>query len=182
MDKVRRQQHGNYRRRARMVLTAVFFSLLLQSFAGLRSGLGVRRSVSLLHATCRFATITTSPPLNSSRPFCLASSERTSSSPHRRHDRAKSHRAAPVLWLLRLYRPAYAAVAAFATLIISTADFTDTIASYNHALSSTPAERLLRQFCAGPQPIRPFSRLDGLARLRPPNSSPHQATVGLGAP
>jgi hypothetical protein len=36
------------------------------------------------------------------------------------------------LWLLRLYRPAYAAVAAFATLVISTADFADSIASYNH--------------------------------------------------
>ena len=36
------------------------------------------------------------------------------------------------LWLLRLSRSAYAVLGAFATLVVSTADFADPIASYNH--------------------------------------------------
>ncbi len=36
------------------------------------------------------------------------------------------------LWLVRLFRPGHAALAAFVTLIVSTGDITDPIASYNH--------------------------------------------------
>src|SRR5207253_2726654 len=36
------------------------------------------------------------------------------------------------LWLVRLFRPAHAALAAFVTLVVSSGDISDPIASYNH--------------------------------------------------
>jgi len=119
-----------------MVLTAVFFSLFFNRFAGLRSGAGEYvGGVSLLHGNVPFRDyFTTSPPLNQFKSAVLLSLFGENLIVSRTAGMIERTLIALLLylWLLRLYRPAYAAVAAFATLVISTADFTDTIASYNH--------------------------------------------------
>src|SRR5882757_1548224 len=119
-----------------MVLTAVFFSLFFNRFAGLRSGAGEYvGGVSLLHGNVPFRDyFTTSPPLNQfkSAIFLRLFGENLIVSRTAGMIERSLIALLLYLWLLRLYRPAYAAVAAFATLVISTADFTDTIASYNH--------------------------------------------------
>jgi hypothetical protein len=119
-----------------MVLTAVFFSLFFNRFAGLRSGAGEYvGGVSLLHGNVPFRDyFTTSPPLNQFKSAILLSLFGEKLIVSRTAGMIERSLIALLLylWLLRLYRPAFAAVAAFATLVISTADVTDTIASYNH--------------------------------------------------
>lgn len=119
-----------------MVLTAVFFSLIFNRFAGLRSGSGeYGGGYTLIHGSMPFRDyFTASPPLNQFKSAILLRMfgenlvvSRTAGLVERSFIALLLY-----LWLLRLCRPAYAAVAAFATLVISTADFADPIASYNH--------------------------------------------------
>lgn len=119
-----------------MVLTAIFFSLFFNRFAGLRSGSGeFTGGYALVHGSVPFRDyFTASPPLNQFKSGILLSlfGERLIVS--RAAGLVERSLIALVLylWLLRLCRPAHAAVAAFATLVISTADSADSIASYNH--------------------------------------------------
>jgi hypothetical protein len=119
-----------------MLFTAVFFSLFFNRFAGLRSGAGEYvGGVSLLHGSVPFRDyFTTSPPLNQFKSAVLLNVFGENLIVSRTAGMIERSLIALLLylWLLRLYRPAYAALAAFATLVISTADVTDTIASYNH--------------------------------------------------
>ena len=119
-----------------MVLTAVFFSLFFNRFAGLRSGAGEYvGGVSLVNGSVPFRDyFTTSPPLNQFKSGILLSLFGKNLIVSRTAGMIERSLIALLLyfWLLRLYRPAYAAVAAFATLVISTADYADSIASYNH--------------------------------------------------
>jgi hypothetical protein len=119
-----------------IVLTAAFFSLFFNRFSGLRSGDGEYvGGYFLLHGSLPFRDyFAASPPLNPFKSGILLSLF---------GENLIVSRAAGVversfimlllyLWLLRLSRPAYAALSAFATLVVSTADFADPIASYNH--------------------------------------------------
>src|SRR5882724_7262615 len=119
-----------------IVLTSIFFSLFFNRFAGLRSGAGEYvGGVSLVNGSVPFRDyFVTSPPLNQFKSGILLSLFGKNLIVSRTAGMIERSLIALVLylWLLRLYRPAYAAVAAFATLVISTADFADSIASYNH--------------------------------------------------
>jgi Dolichyl-phosphate-mannose-protein mannosyltransferase len=118
------------------VLTAVFFSLLFNRFSGLRSGAGEYvGGYTLVHGSVPFRDyFTTSPPLNQIKSGILLSLFGENLIVSRTAGMVERSLIALLLylWLLRLCRPAYAALAAFATLVISTADFADPIASYNH--------------------------------------------------
>jgi hypothetical protein len=119
-----------------MVLTAVFFSLFFNRFAALRSGGGeYAGGYVLTHGSVPFRDyFTTSPPLNQFKSALLLSVFGENLIVSRTAGMVERCLIALLLylWLLRLCRPVYAAGAAFATLVISTADFTDPIASYNH--------------------------------------------------
>lgn len=119
-----------------IALTTVFFSLFFNRFAGLRSGNGEYvGGYSLVHGSIPFRDyFTTSPPLNQLKSGFLLSLFGENLIVSRTAGMVERSLIALLLylWLLRLYRPAHAALAAFATLVISTADFADPIASYNH--------------------------------------------------
>jgi hypothetical protein len=119
-----------------MVLTAVFFSFFFNRFAGLRSGAGeYGGGYILVHGSMPFRDyFATSPPLNQFKSGILLSIFGENLIVSRTAGLVERSLIALLLylWLLRLCRPAYAALAAFATLVISTADFTDPVASYNH--------------------------------------------------
>jgi hypothetical protein len=119
-----------------MVLTLIFFSLFFNRFSGLRSGAGEYvGGFTLVHGSVPFRDyFATSPPLNQFKSGILLSLF---------GEKLIVSRAAGVIerslialllyfWLLRFCRPAQAVVAAFATLVISTTDLADPIASYNH--------------------------------------------------
>ncbi len=119
-----------------MVLTAIFFSLFFNRFAGLRSGAGEYvGGFSIVHGSVPFRDyFLTSPPLNQFKSGILLSLFGEKLIVSRAAGLVERSLIALVLylWLLRFCRPAHAAIAAFATLVISTADFADAIASYNH--------------------------------------------------
>jgi Dolichyl-phosphate-mannose-protein mannosyltransferase len=119
-----------------MVLTAFFFSLFFNRFLGLRSGAGEYvGGFYLVHGTLPFRdAFSTSPPLNQFKSGILLSLFGENLIVSRTAGMVERSLIALLLylWLLRLFRPSYAALAAFATLVISTADFADPIASYNH--------------------------------------------------
>ena len=120
-----------------MVLTAVFFSLFFNRFLGLRSGAGEYvGGYTLVHGSVPFRDyFTTSPPLNQFKSAILLRLFGENLIVSRTAGVVERSLIALLLylWLLRLFRrPAYAALAAFATLVISSADFADPIASYNH--------------------------------------------------
>jgi hypothetical protein len=119
-----------------MVLTAVFFSLFFNRFAGIRSGAGeYGGGYVLVHGSVPFRDyFATSPPLNQFKSGILLSLFGENLIVSRTAGLVERSLIALLLylWLLRLCRPAYAALAAFVTLVISTADFTDPVASYNH--------------------------------------------------
>lgn len=119
-----------------VVLTAVFFSLFFNRFSGLRSGAGEYvGGYTLVHGSVPFRDyFTTSPPLNQFKSGILLSLFGENLIVSRVAGMVERSIIALLLylWLLRLCRPAHAAIAAFATLVISTADLADPIASYNH--------------------------------------------------
>lgn len=119
-----------------MVLTALFFSLFFNRFAALRSGDGeFGGGYFLLHGRMPFRDyFTASPPLNQFKSGTLLSLFGEKLIVSRTAGMLERSLIALILylWLLRFCRPAHAAVAAFATLVISSADFADPIASYNH--------------------------------------------------
>jgi hypothetical protein len=119
-----------------VVLTTIFFSLFFNRFAGLRSGAGEYvGGFTLVHGSVPFRDyFVTSPPLNQFKSGILLSLFGENLIVSRTAGMVERSLIALILylWLLRLCRPAYAAVAAFATLVVSTADFADSIASYNH--------------------------------------------------
>lgn len=119
-----------------IVLTTVFFSLFFNRFSGLRSGDGeYAGGYFLLRGSMPFRDyFTTAPPLNLFKSGILLSLFGENLIVSRVAGMLERSLIALLLylWLLRLWRPAIAALAAFATLVISTADFADPIASYNH--------------------------------------------------
>lgn len=119
-----------------MMLTAIFFSLFFNRFAGLRSGDGeFGGGYILVHGSMPFRDyFTASPPLNPFKSGILLSLFGEKLIVSRTAGLVERSFIALILylWLLRFCRPAHAAIAAFATLVISTADFADPIASYNH--------------------------------------------------
>jgi hypothetical protein len=119
-----------------VVLTAVFFSLFFNRFSGLRSGDGeYAGGYFLIRGSMPFRDyFTTSPPLNQFKSGILLSLFGENLIVSRAAGMVERSLIALLLylWLLRLWRPTFAALAAFATLVISTADFADPIASYNH--------------------------------------------------
>jgi hypothetical protein len=119
-----------------MVLTIAFFSLFFNRFVGLRSGGGeFTGGYILAHGSVPFRDYyATSPPLNQFKSALLLSVFGEKLIVSRTAGMLERGLIALLLylWLLRVCRPAYAAVASFATLVISTADFADPVASYNH--------------------------------------------------
>jgi hypothetical protein len=119
-----------------IVLTAVFFSLFFNRFSGLRSGAGEYvGGYTLIHGSIPFRDyFTTSPPLSQFKSGMLLSLFGENLIVSRAAGMVERCLIALVLylWLIRLCRPSDAALAAFATIVISTADFADPIASYNH--------------------------------------------------
>jgi hypothetical protein len=119
-----------------IVLTSVFFFLFFNRFIGLRSGAGeYTGGLALVHGNVPFRDyFAASPPLGQFKSAILLSTFGETLIVSRTAGVVERCLIALVfyLWLLRLCRPAYAAVAAFATLVVSTADFTDPVASYNH--------------------------------------------------
>ena len=119
-----------------MVLTAIFFSLFFNRFAGLRSGDGdFGGGYTLVHGSVPFRDyFTASPPLAQFKSGILLSLFGEKLIVSRTAGMVERSFIALILylWLLRFCRPAHAAIAAFATLVISTADFADPVASYNH--------------------------------------------------
>ena len=119
-----------------IVLTAAFFSLFFNRFAGLRSGDGEYvGGYFLVRGSLPFRDyFTASPPLNPFKSGVLLSLFGENLIVSRAAGMVERSFIVLLLylWLLRLSRPAYAALGAFATLVVSTADFADPIASYNH--------------------------------------------------
>jgi hypothetical protein len=119
-----------------VVLTALFFSLFFNRFIGLRSGTGEYVSgIFLLRGDLPFRdSFSISPPLNQFKSGLLLSIFGKALIVSRTAGLVERSLIALLLylWLLRLCRPSYATLAAFATLVISTADFVDPVASYNH--------------------------------------------------
>ena len=119
-----------------MVLTAIFFSLFFNRFAGLRSGSGeFGGGYVILQGRMPFRDyFTASPPLNQFKSGILLGLFGKTLIVSRAAGMMERSFIALILylWLLRFCRPAHAAIAAFATLVISTADFADPVASYNH--------------------------------------------------
>lgn len=119
-----------------MVLTAAFFSLFFNRFAALRSGDGeFTGGYAIVRGEVPFRDyFATSPPLGQFKSGILLSLFGEKLIVSRTAGIIERSLIALILylWLLRFCRPAHAALAAFATLVISTADGTDPIASYNH--------------------------------------------------
>lgn len=119
-----------------IVLTAVFYSLFFNRFLGLRSGAGEYvGGFYLVHGMVPFRDgFSVSPPLNQFKSALLLSLFGENLIVSRTAGMVERSLIALLLylWLLRLFRPSYAALAAVATLVISAADFADPIASYNH--------------------------------------------------
>lgn len=119
-----------------VVLTAAFFSLFFNRFSGLRSGDGEYvAGYFLVHGSVPYRDyFAASPPLYLFKSGLLLKLFGESLIVSRVAGMVERSFIALLLylWLLRLFRPAYAALAAFATLVLSTADFSDPIASYNH--------------------------------------------------
>ena len=136
MEKTRSKRMAVIGAALAMVLTAVFFSLFFNRFSGVRSGDGEYvGGYTILHGSMPFRDyFTTSPPLNQFKSGILLSLFGENLIVSRTAGMVERSLIALLLylWLLRLFRPACAALAAFATLVISTADFADPIASYNH--------------------------------------------------
>jgi hypothetical protein len=119
-----------------MALTILFFSLFFNRFSGLRSGAGEYvGGFALVHGSVPFRDyFVTSPPLNQFKSGILLSLFGEKLIVSRTAGVIERSLIALLLyfWLLRFCRPAQAAIAAFATLVISTTDLADSIASYNH--------------------------------------------------
>ena len=119
-----------------VALIAVFLSLFFNRFSGLRSGDGeYAGGYFLMRGSMPFRDyFTTSPPLNPFKSGILLRLFGENLIVSRAAGMVERSLIALLLylWLVRLWRPAFASLASFATLVISTADFADPIASYNH--------------------------------------------------
>ena len=170
-----------------MALTAIFFSLFFNRFAGLRSGDGeFAGGYVLVHGSMPFRDyFSASPPLNQFKSGILLSLFGEKLIVSRAAGLVERSFIALIvyLWLLRLCRPAHAAIAAFATLVISTADFADPIASYNHdciffaIVSGYLASFILDRY----RSVRSILCLSLAAGLAAGLSLLTKQTVGLGA-
>ncbi len=119
-----------------MVLTALFYSLFFNRFLGLRSGNGeFGGGDAIVHGILPFRDyFATSPPFNQLKAGLLLKIFGDKLIVLRTSGMIERSVIALIvyLWLRRLARPAHAAIAAFATLVISAGDGSDPIASYNH--------------------------------------------------
>ena len=110
-----------------IVLTAAFFSLFFNRFAGLRSGDGEYvGGYFLVRGSLPFRDyFTASPPLNPFKSGVLLSLFGENLIVSRAAGMVERSFIVLLLylWLLRLSRPAYAVLGAFATLVVSTAEY-----------------------------------------------------------
>ncbi len=147
-----------------MVLTAIFFSLFFNRFAGLRSGDGeFGGGYILMHGSMPFRDyFTASPPLNQFKSGILLSLFGEKLIVSRTAGLVERSLIALILylWLLRFCRPAHAAIAAFATLVVSSCRF------YRSGSLVQPRLYILRnhkrlsgKFCSGSKSIRSLLRL-----------------------
>jgi Dolichyl-phosphate-mannose-protein mannosyltransferase len=170
-----------------MVLTAVFFSLFFNRFSGVRSGDGEYvGGYTILHGSMPFRDyFTTSPPLNQFKSGILLSLFGENLIVSRTAGMVERSLIALLLylWLLRLFRPSYAALAAFATLVISTADFADPIASYNHdSIFLAMLSGYLASFALNRnRPTRPLVWTSFAAGIAAGLSLLTKQTIGMGA-
>ncbi len=119
-----------------MLLTALFYSTFYNRFLGLRSGDGEFAGGDLfVRGILPFRDyFATSPPFSQFKAGVLLTVFGDKLIVLRTAGLMERSLIALVLylWLRRLVRPAHAAFAAFATLVLSAADLADPIASYNH--------------------------------------------------
>jgi hypothetical protein len=119
-----------------MVLTALFYSLFYNRFLGLRSGAGdFPPGDAIVHGVLPFRDyFAATPPLSWFKAGLLLEIFGDKLIVLRTWGLIERTVIALIvyLWLRRLARPAHAAIAAFATLVISAGDNADPIASYNH--------------------------------------------------
>jgi 4-amino-4-deoxy-L-arabinose transferase-like glycosyltransferase len=119
-----------------MLLTALFYSTFYNRFLGLRSGAGeFAGGDAIVHGIVPFRDyFTATPPLSQFKAGLLLWLFGDKLIVLRTAGMIERSLIALLvyLWLRRIARPAHAAFAAFATLVLSAGDLADPIASYNH--------------------------------------------------
>lgn len=119
-----------------MLLTALFYSTFYNRFLGLRSGAGeFAGGDAIVHGIVPFRDyFTATPPLSQFKAGLLLTLFGDKLIVLRTAGMVERGLIALLvyLWLRRIARPAHAAFAAFATLVLSAGDMADPIASYNH--------------------------------------------------
>jgi len=136
MHKLRARQTTIIGALVAVVLTALFYSLFYNRFIGLRSGSGeFGGGDAIVRGILPYRDyFTATPPFNQFKAGVLLTLFGDKLIVLRTSGLIERSVIALIvyLWLRRLAQPAHAAMAAFATLVLSAGDVTDPIASYNH--------------------------------------------------